>query len=75
MPHFPIKSKQVPDAKVNYPAPDMRLDVTADNLNRKSAGGFMFVNTRIGFQDRQYHFAHERTIVSNILNLLRAFSE
>jgi hypothetical protein len=53
----------------------MHSDVTSDSLHRNPAGGFMFVKTRIGFQDRQYHVPHERIIVSNILNLLSAFSE
>jgi hypothetical protein len=42
---------------------------------RNPAGGFMFVKKRTGFQDPQYHVAHDRIIVSNILNLPRAFRE
>ena len=33
----------------------VHLDVTCDSLDGNPTGGFMFVKTRIGFQDGEYH--------------------
>ncbi len=70
-----LQRQHVPGRQINHLVLHMHWDVTRDSLDRNPIGGFMFVKTYMGFQHRSYRLAHERIIVSNILNLLSAFSE